>query len=154
MSSKVAPCPPAFFCPLATLRWSSPPVRSDLPAFSSPGLHFSVSPSASRLSDSFLRERSKVPSLPCERSLAEPPRGCQTVFLFLAGRGRFPIHIRRPPRFWCSKMILLQPGGYTPWPSHPTFPVVTAFLICAGIMTSFGGYTSVSLSLSLICAGL
>ncbi len=79
---------------------------------------------------------------------------CQTVYL-VAARGRFPIHIRRSPRFWCGKMILLQPGGYTPWLSHPTFLVVTAFLVCEGIMTIFGGYNiclSVSVSVSLALA--
>jgi hypothetical protein len=45
-------------------------------------------------------------------------------------------------------MILLQPAAYAPWLAHPIFLVVTTFLICAGIMTIFGGYTYVSLSLS------
>jgi len=129
---KFGPCPPAI-CQLFlllgnTLLFLLQPVDYQIPSWGS-GAEFLASPVSG--------------------ALPTPPACCQTVFLFVAKRGRFPFHIRRPPRFWCGKkMILLQPGGHTPWLSHPAFLVVTAFLICAGVMTIFGGYTSVSLSLS------
>ncbi len=121
------------------------------------GQHFVVSPPASRLSDSFSGSGAEFLNSPVSGAWPSPPPSsvcCQTVFLFVAERERFPIHNRRPPRFCCGKMILLQPAAYAPWLAHPIFLVVTTFLICAGIMTIFGGYTYVSLSLSLICTGV